>query len=146
MPAGVSNLARHLTAVSVLRAIATVLLGVGFTPAMLLQAARLTSEVGYAAYLGPDDPAVKRLSDFFEEFDSGLHVLVVFGCPGSNVRSYVREPGVLAFIGRLQRDLDRLPNVRKTQSVLNAPILVVPLETKTIGQRGDDGLHQLASN
>jgi hypothetical protein len=32
-----------------------------------------------------DDPAVKRLSDFFEEFDSGLHVLVVFGCPDSKL-------------------------------------------------------------
>lgn len=142
----ISNLARHLTEVSVRRPLLTVLLGLGLTVALLSQAARLTSEVGYAAYFGPDDPAVKRLSDFFEEFDSGLHVLVVFGCPGSKVCSSIREQGALEFIGRLQRDLDRVPNVRKTQSVLNAPILIGPLETRTIAERDEGGLYALASN
>ncbi len=142
----VSNLARYLTEVSVRRPLLTVLLGLGLTMALLFQAARLTSEVGYAAYFGPDDPAVQRLSDFFEEFDSGLHVLVVFGCPGSKMCTSVREQGALEFIGRLQRDLDRLPNVRKTQSVLNAPIVIGPLETQTIAERDDNGSYALASN
>lgn len=142
----VSSLARHLTEVSVRRPWLTVALGLGLTVVLLTQAARLTSEVGYAAYFGPDDPAVERLSNFFEEFDSGLHVLIVFGCPGSKVCSSVRERGALDFIGRLQRDLDRLPNVRKTQSVLNAPILVGPLETQTIAARDAGGSYELTSN
>lgn len=142
----ISNLARYLTEVSVRRPLLTVLLGLGFTLALLFQAAQLTSEVGYAAYFGPDDPAVQRLSDFFEEFDSGLHVLVVFGCPGSKMCTSIREQRALEFIGRLQRDLDRLPNVRKTQSVLNAPIVIGPLETQTIAERDDNGSYALSSN
>lgn len=142
----VSNLARYLTEVSVRRPLLTVLLGLGLTLALLFQAAQLTSEVGYAAYFGPDDPAVQRLSDFFEEFDSGLHVLVVFGCPGSKLCTSIREQRALEFIGRLQRDLDRLPNVRKTQSVLNAPIVIGPLETQAIAERDDNGSYALASN
>lgn len=142
----ISGLARHLTEVSVRRPWLTVAVGLGLTAFLLVQAARLTSEVGYAAYFGPDDPAVERLSDFFEEFDSGLHVLVVFGCPGSNVCASVREQGALEFIGRLQRDLDRLPNVRKTQSVLNAPIVIGPLETQTIAEQDGDGRYELSDN
>lgn len=142
----VSSLARRLTELSVRRPLLTVLMGLGLTAALLFQAAQLTSEVGYAAYFGPDDPAVQRLSDFFEEFDSGLHVLVVFGCPGSKVCASVREQGALEFIGRLQRDLDRLPNVRKTQSVLNAPIVIGPLETQTIAQQDGDGRYELSED
>lgn len=73
-------------------------------------------------------------------------MLVVFGCPGSNTCASVRERGALEFIGRLQRDLDRLPNVRKTRSVLNAPILVAPLETRTIAERDDEGAYALTSD
>lgn len=142
----ISGLARQLTEASVRRPWLTVVLGLGLTAALLVQAARLTSEVGYAAYFGPDDPAVQRLSNFFEEFDSGLHVLVVFACPGSKVCASVREQGALEFIGRLQRDLDRLPNVRKTQSVLNAPIVIGPLETQTIAEQDGDGRYELSDN
>lgn len=139
----ISGLARHLTEASVRRPWLTVVLGLGLTAVLLFQAAGLTSEVGYAAYFGPEDPAVERLSDFFEEFDSGLHVLVVSGCPGSKVCNSIRERRALEFIGRLQRDLDQLPNVRKTQSVLNAPIVIGPLETQTIAARDGDGRYQL---
>jgi len=83
----ISSLARLLTEISVRRPLATAAVGLAVTLGLAFQAAQLTSEVGYAAYFGPDDPAVDRLSSFFEEFDSGLHVLVVFGCPGSNVCS-----------------------------------------------------------
>lgn len=140
----ISGLARYLTEASVRRPWLTVAVGLGLTAFLLVQAARLTSEVGYSAYFGPDDPAVERLSDFFEEFDSGLHVLVVFGCPGSKVCTSVREQPALEFIGRLQRDLDRLPNVRKTQSVLNAPIVIGPLETQTIAEQDGGGLYELS--
>ena len=135
----VSSLARFLTEISVRRPLVTAVVGMLATAGLAFQAAQLTSEVGYAAYFGPSDPAVERLSSFFEEFDSGLHVLVVFGCPGSNVCSSIRDRSALEFIAKLQQDLDRLSNVRRTQSVLNAPILVGPLETRTIAER-DAGL------
>ncbi len=140
----VSSLARFLTEISVQRPLVAVGIGLVVTLGFAFQAAQLSSEVGYAAYFGPDDPAVHRLSDFFEEFDSGLHVLVVFGCPGSNVCSSVRDRAALEFIGKLQRDLDALPNVRRTQSVLNAPIVVGPLETRTIAARGGGGDYSLS--
>jgi len=141
----VSSLARLLTEISVRRPWLTVAVGLAITLGLAYKAAQLTSEVGYAAYFGPDDPAVHRLSDFFEEFESGLHVLVVFGCPGSKVCSSVRERSGLEFIARMQRDLDRVPNVRSTQSVLNAPIVVGPLETRTIAERDGDGSYSLVS-
>ena len=100
-----SNLARVLTAASVKRPLLTVLLGLVVTLGLLYEAAQLKSEVGYAAYFGPNDPAVHRLADFFEEFDSGLHVLVVFGCPGSKVCSSIRDRTALEFMAKLQRDL-----------------------------------------
>ncbi|MAE93826.1 MAG: hypothetical protein CL910_04130 [Deltaproteobacteria bacterium] len=140
----VSGLARFLTEISIQRPLVTVGLGLVVTLGLAFQAAQLSSEVGYAAYFGPDDPAVHRLSDFFEEFDSGLHVLVVFGCPGSNVCSSVRDRAALEFIGEMQRDLDALPNVRRTQSVLNAPIVVGPLETRTIAARSGGGDYSLS--
>lgn len=129
-----ANVARWLTEASVRRPGWTVLIGLGLTALLLAQAARLTSEVGYAAYFGPDDPAVERLAEFFQEFDSGAHVLVVFGCPGSRVCSSIREKGALEFIGRLQREIDGLANVRRTHSVLNAPIVVGPFEARTIAE------------
>jgi uncharacterized protein len=140
---GVSSFARQLTEASVRRPWVAVAVGLALTAVLLSQAARLTSEVGYAAYFGPDDPAVERLARFFEEFDSGLHVLVVFGCPGSTLCSEVGERPALEFIGRLQGELDGLANVRRTQSVLNAPIVVGPLETRTIARRAPDGSYAL---
>ena len=142
----VSSLARLLTEISVRRPLATAAVGLVLTLGLAFQAAQLTSEVGYAAYFGPDDPAVHRLSNFFEEFDSGLHVLVVFGCPGSNVCSSIQDRSALEFIAELQRELDRLSNVRRTQSVLNAPIVVGPLETRTIAERNGQGEYSLAAD
>ena len=142
----ISSFARLLTEVSVRRPLATAAVGLALTVGLAFQAAQLTSEVGYAAYFGPDDPAVHRLSNFFEEFDSGLHVLVVFGCPGSNVCSSIQDRSALEFIAELQRELDRLSNVRRTQSVLNAPIVVGPLETRTIAERNGQGEYSLAAD
>ena len=126
-----SSLARFLTEISVRRPLVTVAVGLAVTLGLAYQAAQLSSEVGYAAYFGPNDPAVHRLSDFFEEFDSGLHVLVVFGCPGSNVCASVRDRAALEFIGELQSDLDEesgvevVENARAGGSVLHESFLRV---------------------
>jgi predicted RND superfamily exporter protein len=141
----VSRLARLLTAASVRRPGLTLAVALGLTVPLGLAAARLSSEVGYAAYFGPDDPAVERLADFFEEFESGLHVVVAFGCPGSRVCASFRERAALDLLGRLQRELDRLPNVRRTRSLLDAPIVVGPLETRTLAERDGIGSYALVA-
>ena len=74
MLSGVSSLARVLTEISVRRPAVTVAVGLAVTLGLAYQAAQLASEVGYAAYFGPDDPAVHRLSDFFEDFRDGRYV------------------------------------------------------------------------
>ncbi len=99
----VSNLARHLTEVSVRRPRLTV--ASRARPSRWCCCSRPPGSPARSATRptsGPNDPAVQRLSDFFEEFDSGLHVLVVFGCPGSTICSSIREQSALEFIGRLQ--------------------------------------------
>lgn len=132
IPGRSPDLARLLTGWSVRRPRLVAALAALATLLLLGAATRLESEVGYAAYFGPDDPAVRRLEAFQDEFQSGLHVLVAFGCPGSRVCGSFREPVALDFLGRLQTEVDRLPNVRSTRSLLNAPILVAPLETRRV--------------
>jgi predicted RND superfamily exporter protein len=134
IPSRIPDAARLLTAWSVRRPRLVVSIAALLTLLLLGAATRLESEVGYAAYFGPDDPAVRRLEAFLDEFESGLHVLVAFGCPGSRVCGSFREPLALELLGRLQAEIDRLPNVRSTRSLLNAPIVVGPLETRTVGE------------
>jgi uncharacterized protein len=139
IPSRIPDLARSLTQWSVRRPRFVVAAAAALTLLLLGAATRLQSEVGYAAYFGPDDPAVHRLEAFLDEFESGLHVLVAFGCPGSRLCGSFREPIALEFLARLQAEIDRVPNVRSTRSLLNAPILVGPLETRTVGAARDGG-------
>jgi predicted RND superfamily exporter protein len=144
IPSRLPDLGRILTAASVRRPRLVVGLALLATALLLAAATRLRSEVGYAAYFGPEDPAVHRLEAFLEEFESGLHVLVAFGCPGSRVCGSFREPVALELLGRLQTEIDRIPNVRSTRSLLNAPILVGPLETRTVAEPHAGGGFELA--
>ena len=141
-----SNLARRLTRASVTRPRLTAAVGLGLTLLLLHQASRLVGEVGYAAYFGPGDPAVARLADFFEEFESGLHVLVAFGCPGSPVCGSLRERPALEFLGRLQAAIDRSPNVRSTRSLLNAPVVLGAWEARSLAEPGGDRSYALAAD
>jgi predicted RND superfamily exporter protein len=141
-----SELARRLTRASVARPRLTAALGLGLTLLLLHQATRLGGEVGYAAYFGPGDPAVERLAAFFEEFESGLHVLVVFGCPGSRVCASLRDRAGLEFLGRLQARIDHLPNVRGTRSLLTSPLVVGPFETRSLADPDGTGGYALAAD
>ena len=143
MPSRIEALARTLTEGSVRRPRTTLAAALALTLVLGAAATRLESEVGYAAYFGPDDPAVHRLDAFLAEFQSGLHVLVAFGCPGSRLCSSLGEPAALGFLGRLQAEIDALPNVRSTRSLLNAPIVVAPLETRSVAER-DGARYRLA--
>ncbi len=129
------DIATALTAASTRRPRLTLALWLAAVLLLASQAARLQSEVGYAAYFGPNDPAVKRLESFLSEFDSGLHVLIAFGCPGSSACRSFREEPALALLGRMQTEVDALPDVLRTRSVLNTPIVVGPLETRTVAER-----------
>ena len=139
------EIASALTAASVRHPRRTLALWLAVTAALAFQAAQLRSEVGYAAYFGPHDAAVERLESFFSEFDSGLHVLVAFSCPGERVCTSFRESGALELLGGLQAEIDALPNVLRTRSLLNTPIVIGPLETHTIGRRVEGG-YALASD
>lgn len=112
--------------------------------ALALPATRLTNEVGYAGYFGPDDPRVERLEAFLEEFESGLHVLVVFGCDTTALCERATDRGALELLAELQADLDAAPNVRSTESLLTAPVLVAPLDTRSVARRTAEGGYELA--
>ena len=134
-----AQLAAGLSAASVRRPRATVA-AAGIATALLVAAAsRLPTEVGYAAYFGPRSPEVLRLASFLEEFESGVHLLVVFGCRETPRCDAIAEPWALGFLGRVQAALERVPNVRRTWSALNTPIVVAPLETRTLAEPGGDG-------
>jgi hypothetical protein len=134
-----AQLAAGLSAASVRRPRTTVAIGAIVTALLAGAASRLPSEVGYAAYFGPRSPEVMRLAAFLEEFESGVHLLVVFGCRETPRCDAIAEPWALDFLGRLQAKLDAVPNVRRTFSALNTPIVVGPLETRTLAERrGDD--------
>ncbi len=134
-----SKFAAGLSAASVRRPRATVA-AAGLATALLVAAAsRLPAEVGYAAYFGPGSSEVLRLASFLTEFESGVHLLVVFGCRETRRCDTIAEPWALDFLGRVQAAIDRVPNVRRTWSALNTPIAVAPLETRTLAEPGDAG-------
>ncbi len=118
----------------------TVAIGVVATALLGAAASRLPSEVGYAAYFGPRSAEVRRLAAFLEEFESGVHLLVVVGCRETSRCDGIAEPWALDFLGRLQAKIDAVPNVRRTWSALNTPIVVGPLETRTLAERRGDEL------
>jgi hypothetical protein len=140
------HLASGLTAASLRRPRLTLVITLVVIAACAWQMHQLRKEVGYAAFFGPDAPGVVRLADFLEEFDSGLHVVIAFGCQRPDVCVTATELRILELLGRLQRDVERLPNVRRTRSLLDTPIVVGPLETRTVATRTPDGRFQLADD
>ena len=138
-PPPTARLAAALTAASVRRPAATVAV-LGLAIAVLAAAAtRAPSEVGYAAYFGPRSPELARLTAFLDEFESGVHLVVVFGCRETPRCRTIAEPFALDFLGRLHAALDALPNVRRTWSALDVPIPIAPLETRTLATRDESG-------
>lgn len=135
-----AQLAAGLSAASVRRPRATVAIAAIAAALLVAAASRLPSEVGYAAYFGPRSPEVLRLASFLDEFESGVHLLVVFGCRETARCDAIAEPWALDFLGRLQAALDGVPNVRRTWSALNTPVVVGPLETRTLATRADGNL------
>lgn len=132
-----AGLAAGLTAMSV-RWPASVVTVAALVAGMLLVASvHRPSEIGYAAYFGPESPEVLRLERFLTEFESGFHLLIVFGCRESARCDRVDEPWAMNFLSRLHEAAERLPNVRRVTSALNTPVVVGPLETRVLATRSD---------
>ena len=146
MPSLTTRIAVRMTAASVRRPGVTVLIALGLVAFFLLQTRTLVKEVGYSAYFGRHNPLVNKLVDFQREFHVGLQLLVVFGCQDSPNCQRIGEPWTLDFIGRLHSAIAALPNVLKTTSVLNTPVVVGPLETRNLAAVNKDGSWQLAQD
>ena len=141
-----NDVAAQLCQASVRKPAVTVAIAAALALLLGSQALRIDSLVGYPAFLGPTDPSVERLSDFLEEFGSGNHVLVVLSCVETARCREVTEPEFLAFLGQVQQQLDGLDNVRSTMSLLNAPIIVASLETRSLASAAPDGTYVLESD
>ena len=113
---------------------------------MAIYATRVTNEVGFGAYFGPKHPAVLQLSDYLDEFESGLHVLFVFSCGETPFCNHVTEKPVLDLVGRIQHRLNQVSNVRRTTSLLNSPIVTAPLQTETIATYDRKSGYRFAEN
>jgi predicted RND superfamily exporter protein len=100
MQSRVAHAVRALTLASVRRPRSTLAIFLLLVTAFLSQARHLESEVGYPSYFGPGDPRVQRLTAFLEEFGSGLHVVVAFGCQEGRSCRTVSEPRVLDLSSR----------------------------------------------
>lgn len=137
--AATARLAVRLTAASTRRPALTAFVLALAVAGLASAAARAPAEVGYAAYFGPRGEEVERLESFLAEFESGVHLLVVFGCRETPRCRAIGEPWALGFLGRLHAALDAVPNVRRTWSALDAPIAVGPLATRTLATRTGDG-------
>lgn len=90
------------------------------------------SEIGYAAYFGPESAEVRRLEGFLTEFESGFQVLIVFGCRESPHCERVDEPWAMDFLARLHDAAERLPHVRRIASALNTPVVMGPLDARPL--------------
>jgi predicted RND superfamily exporter protein len=134
------GLAARLAEASLARPRAWIVGAATLTAGLAILAGRVPGEVGYAAYFGPASPEVRRLAAFLDEFESGFHLLIVFSCRETTRCQRIDEPWALDFLGRLHGAADRLPNVRRTWSLLNAPIVTGPLETRTLAADGADAV------
>jgi hypothetical protein len=132
-------LSERLAAASVRHPVVVLLLAAAGVGLSVAHGGRARSEVGYAAYFGPRSAEVARLGAFLDEFESGFHLLLVFECRDTPRCRRVDEPWALDFLARLHAAAERLPNVRRATSALNAPIVVGPLATRTLAERGADG-------
>lgn len=136
---GTAALGWKLTALAVVHPFSTLSAAALLIGVMLFFALGVQKEVGYAAYLGPNDPQVEALGDFLQEFQSGLHVVLVFSCGAGSGCVSQYEESTLATLGRLHSEIEQLPNVHKVWSLLNSPILVGPLDARTLGRSVETG-------
>lgn len=102
------------------------------------------SEVGYAAYFGPQSEELRRLAAFHDEFETGSALLIVFGCRETPRCQRVDEPWALEFLARLHQAAERLPNVRRVTSAWTVPVVLGPLAARPLAD--SEGRFTLAAD
>ena len=85
---------------------------------------RLSTDVGYRAFLGPDHPTIRRFDAFLARFDSGLPLMAVWSCEESPRCESVFDPEALRMADAVARRLAASPAVRRVRSPANAVLLV----------------------
>lgn len=85
---------------------------------------RLTTDVGYRAFLGPDHPTIRRFDAFLEHFESGLPLMAVWSCEDGRACESVFDPQALQMADALERQLAKSPAVRRVTSPASATLLV----------------------
>ena len=111
---------------------------------MILFCLRVTNEVGFSAYFGPDHSEIVHFKEYLKEFNSGMHILLAFSCEETERCESVVDESALSLLGRLQHDLNQINHVYRTTSVLNSPIVTAPLTAKSIANYDQDQGYKLA--
>jgi predicted RND superfamily exporter protein len=86
-------------------------------------ALRLSTEVGYRAFLGASHPAIVQLDGFLARFGGGLPVAAVWVCGESPCES-VLEPSSLLMSDAVASALSGVPGVARVDSPATSPLLV----------------------
>src|SRR5690606_36529951 len=128
-------LAGRLTAASARRPRIVAAIAALVAGGLLASASGRPSEVGYAAYFGPESEELRRLAAFHDEFETGSALLIVFGCRETPRCQRVDEPWALDFLARLHQAAERLPNVRRVASAWTVPVVLGPLDARPLGAR-----------
>ncbi len=84
---------------------------------------RLTTEVGYRAFLGHDHPTVVEFDAFVERFGGGLPLVAVWTCEESACENAL-DPRSLAMAHAVATDLEEAPGVARVDGPATSPLVV----------------------
>jgi len=99
---------------------------------------RLTSDVGYRAFLGPHHPSIQRFDAFLERFGGGLPMLAVWSCEESPCESAL-DPAALEMAAAVSEELAENAFVQRVVSPASAPLLVASATGPAVRRLMEDG-------
>lgn len=102
--------------------LAALLLGI-VTVALATGAVRLTTEVGYRAFLGHHHPAVVEFDAFVERFGGGLPLVAVWTCEESACTDALDDAS-LAMAHAVVTSLDGAPGIHRADGPATSPLVV----------------------
>lgn len=85
---------------------------------------RLTTDVGYRAFLGPQHPVVRRFDKFLERFGGGLPMVALWSCAESPACTNALDAASLAMSRRVGESLAASPAVLGVTSPATATLLI----------------------
>ena len=86
--------------------------------------ARLETDVGYAAFLGADHPAVREFDDFLGRFGGGYPIAIVWSCCGTDRCERIFDADALRMAAEVAGQLAALPGVRRVESPATSLLLL----------------------